>query len=108
MDKTLSVSWDNNVLKRVDMLRTVGKTVVCRCGNCHVPLLAAALHKENDVFLQYGIVLEGFVSRTEQMHMTESDLFEQELSDWPVVRPVAETARDNGYNLSMGLHKQHS
>lgn len=49
--------------------------------------------------LQNLIILESLVARVKQVHMADSCPVKDEVKERAVIRPIADTARDDGHDL---------
>ena len=58
MDELLWVIWKHDPLEWVLVCDEVREVVIRRCGDSHHTLLATALKPNDDVFLEYVVILE--------------------------------------------------
>lgn len=100
MDKPLSVIRKHDPVERMFVRGKVDEAVVGRSRDRHRPLLASTLKADDDVLLQYFIVLECLVARLEEVHVADGCTRKNEVTKRAVVRPVAEAARDDRHDLA--------
>jgi len=82
-----------------------GKISECVVGGSrhrYRPLFATTFKANDDVFLKDRIVLECLAARLEQVHVADGSACKHELAKRSIVRPVAETARDDRDDLPGG------
>jgi hypothetical protein len=71
----------------------IGKAIVRGCRNCDITLLLSTFKHDDNVLLQHAIILEGRVTRLEQMHVEDCRTFQYEVAERAIVRSIAEASR---------------
>ena len=88
----------------VMMNTQVIEAVIRGGGYTYFALHLAADEMNNDVLLQDIVILECLRSGREQVHMAQGRMAQHEFAERPIVRAVAEAARDDGDELASALH----